>query len=123
MSDRLVLRFRPRCRVGCYDWEKDFPREVAIEVELAFDCRAAGRDDDLAKAFDYEPLGRRLVELAEGRHFQLVEALAEAVARLVVVDFQVPEVRVAVTKREAMPAMDEVVVEVRRAGADFAEGA
>jgi dihydroneopterin aldolase len=103
--------------VGCYEWEKGLRRELSIAVSFPFDCRPAGESDELGKAFDYEPLVARLVARAEGGDFDLVEALAETVARTCLDEFGLPEIRVSITKREALPALDAVVVEIeRRAG-------
>lgn len=113
--DRITLRLRPRCVVGCYEWEKGLRRELAIEVSFGFDCRPAGETDALVRAFNYEPLVARLVAVTEGGDFDLVEAVAETVARVCLDEFGLPAVRVAVTKREALPALDAVVVEIERA--------
>ncbi len=119
MSDRMVLRLRVRAVVGCYDWEKELRREIPIEVELPVDCRAAGRDDDLAAALNYEPLVKALVGFAEGGDFDLVEALAEGAARICLEATGVPEVTVRVKKREALPCLDEVEIAIRRTRADY----
>jgi dihydroneopterin aldolase len=112
--DELTIRMRPRCRVGHYDWEKDFPRELGVELTLWVDCQSPGRSDDLADAFDYEPVCRRLLEFCEGGTFGLVEAVAEGIARIVLDEFGLARVRVAVTKRESLPAVDGVTVRVER---------
>lgn len=115
----MTLRMRPRVRVGCYDWEKEMPRELGLEVTLWVDCREAGLHDDLTCGFDYEPLGRRLLEFCEGQTFDLVEAVSEGVARICIGEFAQSRVRVAVTKRESLPAMDAVVVTIERTDQDF----
>lgn len=113
-GDELGIRMRPRCRVGCYDWEKDFPRELTVELTLWADCEAAGRADDVAAAFDYEPLCRRLLEFLEGGTFALVEAVAEGVARIALDEFAQSRIRVAVTKHESLPGVDGVTVRIER---------
>lgn len=113
-SDELTIRMRPRCRVGHYDWEKDFPRELSLELTLWADCEAAGRSDALADAFDYEPVCRRLLEFCEGGTFGLVEAVAEGVARILLEEFGQARVRVAVTKHESLPAVDGVTIRIER---------
>lgn len=113
-QDVLRLRLKPRCRVGCYQWEKEMPRELVVALEVRGDWRKAGRDDDLSAGFDYEPVCRRLVEFCEGRVFELVEAIAEGVAALVCRDFGAAWVKVTVVKREALPALERVEVEIER---------
>jgi dihydroneopterin aldolase len=59
-----------------------------------------------------------LLEFCEGKSFDLVEAVAEGVARLCVIDFDQDRVRVAVTKKESLPAMDGVTIEIERTRED-----
>lgn len=115
----MTLELRPRCVVGCYDWEKTLRREMRLRLVLETDCAAAGREDDLEKGLNYEPLVTRLMEAAEGGDFDLVEALAETAARICVVEFKVPRVEVAVTKREALPGLDAVTIEISRGTEDY----
>ncbi len=108
---------RPRCRVGCYDWEQEFPRELTVEVKLWVDCEAAGTNDDLSQAFNYEPVVRRLLQFIEEGSFKLVEAVAEHVARICIEEFEQPRALVKVTKHESLPAMDSVSIEIDRSRA------
>ena len=119
-ADELQVRMRPRVRVGHYDWETDFPRELTVELTLWADCAPAGRSDALEDAFDYEPVCRRLLEFCEGGTFALVEAVAEGIARICLEEFGQPRVRVAVTKHESLPAVDGVTVRIERTREDLA---
>jgi dihydroneopterin aldolase len=105
--------------VGCYQWEKDLPRDLIVELTLRVDCQQAGLRDDLKQGFNYEPLGKRLLEFCEGGPFGLVEAVSEGVARICVEEFDQDWVRVSVTKRESLPAMDGVTVTIERTREDF----
>jgi len=120
-QDRMTLELRPRCIVGCYDWEKELRREMGVRLELLVDCAEAGRTDSMEAALNYEPLVKGAMRFAEEGDFDLVEALAEGLARLCVVEHGVHWVRVSVTKREALPGLDAVTVAIERGSADYLE--
>jgi dihydroneopterin aldolase len=79
------------------------------------DLAPAGRSDELDRTVDYGALTARVAELVAGRRRQLIEAVAEDVASLVLDDDRVRQVRVRVTKPHAPLGVDaEVAVEVVR---------
>lgn len=121
MKDRMRIEMRPRCRVGCYDWEKNWPRVLELSLEIPTDARTPGRSDQLEDGFNYEPFAARILEFSEGQVFQLVEALSEGVARLAVVEFGLPWVKVELTKKESLPAVAGVTIAIERTRDDFPE--
>ncbi len=109
ISDLLV-----RAIIGVNDDERHKPQDVLINVALYTDTRRAGASDDLADTVDYGATARRIVALAEGSRYFLVEALAEAVARLCLEDSRVEEVWVRVEKTRALRYGRAVGVEIER---------
>jgi dihydroneopterin aldolase len=117
-GDRIQLRgLRVFGRHGVLPHETELGQVFVIDLELALDLAAAGRDDDLAQTVDYGKLAGRVAELVAGRPHRLVEAVAEDVAGLVLADGRVREVRVRVAKPHAPLPVDaaEVAVELVRA--------
>ncbi len=114
MPDRLVIHdLKAECRIGAFDWERERPQPIWIDLELAIDAAKAARRDDVQAAVDYGHLVTSVKGLAEGKTYQLLETLAEDVAALVLEEFRVPQVRVQVKKR-ALPGIDYAAVEVER---------
>ena len=114
MPDRLVIHdLKAECRIGVFDWERERPQPIWIDLELAIDAAKAARRDDVQAAVDYGHLVTSVKGLAEGKTYQLLETLAEDVAALVLEEFRVPQVRVQVKKR-ALPGINYAAVEVER---------
>lgn len=120
-GDRILIRdLNVRGIVGINDWERRHRQDISIDLELAFDTRAAAASDDIADSLNYRTLTKAIIELVEGSSFQLIEALAEAIARLCVVDFGAAGVRVRVEKPGALRFARSVGVEIEREADDFA---
>jgi dihydroneopterin aldolase len=118
MTDRIVLAGMTfQGRHGVNDWEKDRPQRFEVDVELALDLAPAGTADDLDLTVDYRSVYDATKRLVEGRTFELIEALAEAIAGDVLAGARtVAEVVVRVRKVEVRldGPLDYAGVEIRR---------
>ena len=100
MSDRIVLAgLEFLARHGVNDREKEEPQRFEVDLELALDVRPAALADDLGKTVDYRGVYGTTRRVVEDNTFDLIETLAEAIAREVL---------------DANPAVDEVTVRVRK---------
>jgi dihydroneopterin aldolase len=119
--DKIFLRdLRIDTIVGIYDWERRATQTVSIDLEMAADVRRAARRDSIEDTLNYKRVAKRLIEFVGESRFQLVETLAEAVARVVVTEFPVPSVRVSVAKPGAIEGSREVGVTIERNKDDYA---
>jgi dihydroneopterin aldolase len=118
MSDRVVLSGMAfQARHGVHDWEKVEAQRFEVDVELSLDLRPAGLDDDLTSTVDYGGVYDIVRQVVELRTFNLIEALADAIAREILGgDARVEEVVVRVRKPEVRLGgpLDYAGVEIRR---------
>ena len=100
MADRIVLHgMEFEVHVGADDDERAERQAIVVDVEMTADLRSAGQTDDLAQTIDYGDAFRRCREIAERGTFNLIEALAEAIATELLGAFaKIESVRVAVRK-------------------------
>jgi FolB domain-containing protein len=113
--DRIHIReLRLRCILGLRDWERRKKQEIAIDLTLHADLRAACRSDAIDDTVDYSTLKQRVIELVEASAFQLVERLAEAVADLCLEDGRVRRVEVTIDKAGALRFARSVAVSITR---------
>lgn len=110
----LVKDLRFRTIVGCWDWERQLPQEVSIDLEMGFDMSRAAQSDALTDALDYKAVSNRVRDFVQQSRFQLVEAAADAIARLVMTEFAVPWIRVTVRKPHAVTGAAAVGVIVEK---------
>ena len=102
MIDRIVLAGMAfQARHGVEPWEKLEDQRFEVDVELALDLAPAAGTDDLARTVDYSAVYAIVRRVVESGSFDLIEALAEAIAREVLA---------------GEPLADELVVRVRKPG-------
>ncbi|HEY8415566.1 MAG TPA: dihydropteroate synthase, partial [Thermaerobacter sp.] len=113
------LRFRARHGVLPEEYQRE--QAFVIDLDLGLSVREAARADDLSLTVDYAEVFRRVERIITGPHRQLIETLADSVARDLLAAFPLEFVRVRVAKPEApLPgAFDQVAVEVWRSRDDL----
>ena len=118
--DKIFLRqLRIETVIGIWEWERRMTQTVSLDLEMATDVRRAARADAIEDALNYKDVATRVVEHVQSSKFDLVESLAEAVARLVVVEFDVAWARISVAKPGAIEGAREVGVVIERTTEDY----
>ena len=100
--------------IGVYVWERELRQCLRVELVCAWDTRRPAEGDDLTLALDYAALAERIQAFADQARHQLVETFAEQLAALLIAEFQIPWLRLKVTKPGAVPAAAGVGVEIER---------
>ena len=100
--------------IGVYEWEKRVPQTLQIDLEIALPNSRACQSDDINDALDYSEIVRHLQDVLTSRHFNLLEALAEHIAQILLNDFKAPWVKVSVAKLQAIRGSRMVGISIER---------
>jgi 7,8-dihydroneopterin aldolase/epimerase/oxygenase len=100
--------------VGVHDWERQLPRPVVIDLELAADVARAANSDALKDAVDYAAVAQAVSAFAGASKFQLIETLAERLASMLQKDFGVAWLKLEVHKPGAVAGAQDVSVSIER---------
>ncbi|HEY6527887.1 MAG TPA: dihydroneopterin aldolase [Cellvibrionaceae bacterium] len=101
--------------IGVFEWERAIQQRLFLDVDLAWDISAAAQSDDLTYALNYAAVAERLKFWAENYSCQLIERLADYLARQLLAEFNTPRVRLTVYKPGAVPAARTLGVSIERA--------
>jgi dihydroneopterin aldolase len=80
-------------------------------------------NDNVADTLDYKKVAKRVLVFVEGSSFQLVETLAHRLALMILEEFQLPWVRIALNKPGAIRHSRDVGVLIERTRADLESAA
>ncbi len=83
---------------GVLDSEKELGQRFIVDLRLYLDLAPAGQSDDLKHTVNYAEVYSTIKAVVENRRYQLIEALAEALAQQVLAQFPVEKVAVALRK-------------------------
>lgn len=114
-GDRILIEgLSCRCIVGVNHDERRERQDVIIDLDLYTDMLKPGKTDRIEDAVNYRDIKKRVLGLVESSEFFLIEALAEAIARLCLEDQAIEKVRVRVDKPMALRFAKTVGVEITR---------
>ena len=78
------------------------------------DRSKAGKSDEIDDALDYKKIGKSVINLVSNSSFFLVEKMAEEIAKLVLKNKNISELRLRVEKPGALRGSKSVGVEILR---------
>lgn len=100
--------------IGIFDWEREVRQTVSLDLEMASDIRRAAATDDIQYALNYKAVAKRLIAFIEQSEFLLVERLAEEVANIVRNEFNVPWLKLRLSKPGALRGAYDVGLIIER---------
>lgn len=104
--------------VGIYEFEKVDAQPIIVNIDLAVSEGAGasgrGEGDDIANTVSYEDAVNTVKAILAEGHVNLVESLAEEIARRIFEDARVVHARVRVEKPDIIPEAASVGIEIHR---------
>lgn len=101
--DKIILN---HCQflttIGINDEEKKVKRALFVDIELFVDIRGAAAKDDIEAAISYTNVHTAVRAWIEARSWDLIEAVAEFVAKSIIDAFDVKGVHLVVKKPSAL---------------------
>ena len=109
-----ISELKAEANLGVCSWEKHLPQMVEINLEFAIPNRKAGETDNIVDTIDYAAVTARIRKELATHRFELLEALAEFVANLLLDDFGTPWTKVNVAKIGMIRHVKRVGVTIER---------
>jgi dihydroneopterin aldolase len=100
--------------IGIYDWEREIRQVVAIDLEMAADNTRPAASESIDDALNYKAVAKRLIKFVGESEFLLVETLAERIAEIILSEFNVPWLRLKLSKPGAVTGSKAVGVVIER---------
>jgi 7,8-dihydroneopterin aldolase/epimerase/oxygenase len=100
--------------IGIFDWERSIKQTVSLDLEMGTDIAKAAATDHINDTLDYKAVSKRLIAFIESSEFQLVETMAERVTEIVRNEFNVPWVKLRLSKPGAVRGAKDVGVVIER---------
>jgi len=113
MDTIFISELRLEILVGVYDWEKQVPQKVQLDLEVGLPARKP-QSDKLGDTLDYAAIVARVEASLTENRFGLLESLAEHVAQLVMREFKSPWVKVSVAKLAPLKNVKRLGVTIER---------
>ncbi len=100
--------------IGIYDWEREIKQIVRIDLEMEWDNLPAAKSEDIQFALNYKDVSKRLISFIGGSEFLLVETMAEAISQILLKEFEIPALKLKLSKPGAIRGAKAVGVMIER---------
>ena len=114
MDKLFIVDLAVRCIIGVYPEERREKQDLIVNVEMQADLRDAGLSDDIADTIDYKSIKKQVLALIEESDFELIEALADRIAGLILQDSRIEQTTVRIDKPGALRFAQASAVEITR---------
>jgi 7,8-dihydroneopterin aldolase/epimerase/oxygenase len=115
MNKIFINDLRLTTRIGVYDWERQLPQTIRLDLEIALPTDKPFTTGKLEDALDYAAIVARITAFAKDNPYPLLERFTAAVAQIVLDEFGAPAVKLRVAKLAPVPGVKEIGVEIERA--------
>lgn len=113
----FIQDLRVETIIGIYDWERQVKQTLSLDLEMCTDIRPAARSDAIEDTLNYKAIAKRLMALVENSRYQLLEALAEELAHVILTEFAVAHVKLTLHKPGAVRHARDVGIIIERSRA------
>lgn len=118
--DKVFIRnLKADAIIGIYDFERVTKQPIIITLEMQWDNKKPASTEDILDALDYEKISKSVKGLIEGSSFQLVETLAEAIAKHVITTYGTEIVILELNKPKAIDFAESVGIMITRQKLDY----
>lgn len=120
MDTVFIRSLRIEGIIGVYDWERTLVRPLVFDLALGVDTREAAASDRVRDAVDYAEVAQLVRDITASLKPQLLETLAETIARRMFERFPILSLRLEIDKPGAIPDVKGVGVIIDRRREDYA---
>ena len=114
-KDTIFLRdLEIDATIGVYEWEKRIRQKVCINLEMAADISRAATSQSIDDTLDYKAVAKRIVQFVEASDCELIESLIEKVAAMLIQEFNIPWLRITISKPRAVRGARDVGITIER---------
>ena len=101
--------------IGVYDWERNAPRPLVVDLQLPTQASHAAAQDDVADTVDYAAVVTCVRELVAQRADALLETLAHHLVQVLLSHFQLSWIQLTLHKPQIIDGVDDVSITLYRA--------
>ncbi len=107
-----IHSLKVKARIGVHAWEQKIDQTLSFDIRFPIQLEAIVVT--LSQTVDYDALCQAVVTFVSTQAFDLIETVAQQVAQLILSEFKVKQVHVAVSKPWAIEQAGNITVRVTR---------
>lgn len=105
-----IQNLRLKSKIGVYDWEKDFEREIVINLEIATDDLSSLVSDDLRDTIDYDKIYQIVKFHVAKSRFNLIEKMAATILAEIMSDKRIAVAKIEIRKMNVFEDVESFAI-------------
>ena len=105
-----IHNLRLKTKIGVFDWEKDFERELLINLDLEIKDVSSLTSDDLKDTVDYGKIYEIVKFTAANSRFNLIEKLAETILENIMQDQRISLAKIELRKMHVFEDVESFAI-------------
>ena len=114
MDSIFIEKLRVDAIIGVYPNERKVKQPLIIDIEMSYETSQAIASDNLRYALDYHQICNDVYAFVSESSYQLIETLAEAIAQNILKVAGVIDVKIKLSKPNALDLADNVGICIQR---------
>jgi dihydroneopterin aldolase len=114
MDTIFINDLRIETLIGIYDWEKQMPQTIQLDIEVGLPGEHAARSGKISDTIDYARVVARVEQLFREKHFMLLEKAGDTIAEVIANEFNTPWVRLSIAKLSPLRNVKRLGVTIER---------
>ncbi len=114
MDTIFIQQLKVDTIIGVYEHERTVKQPLIIDLQLDYDISQAAASDNLKYALDYHQLSIDIHQFVSESSYQLIEALAEALAKRILKNNAIKKVDLTISKPQALDLAQNVGIRINR---------
>lgn len=116
MTDKIFIEsLQIMAFIGVYEWERQAPQKLLLDIEMSLDLSAAASSDDLNDTVDYAQVANDMAQIANSNQPLLLENLAGKMCDHILEHYSVADVKLKMSKPTILPQAQNVAIQLFRA--------
>lgn len=100
--DKIIIKnAKFKCNIGVTEKEREKKQEIIIDAELFFNLKK-DLGDDIKNTIDYSEVHKSIKNIAEKKEYNLIETLADNIAKEILSNYQIKKIILRAKKPEAL---------------------
>ena len=114
MDTIFLTKLKVDATIGVFEWERQIRQKLCVDLEMATDAAKAAQKDQLDDALDYKRIAKYIQDFVAKSEYQLIETLAEELAKTLMQEFNIKWLRLHLNKVGAIRGAEGVGVSIER---------
>ncbi|HEY8118286.1 MAG TPA: dihydroneopterin aldolase [Methylophilaceae bacterium] len=114
MDTIFLSEVKVETKLGVPEWERLTTQTIILDLEIATPHSRSCQTDNIEDTLDYGVIVARIRQTLTENSFRLVEALAEHLCQIILVEFGAPWVKIKVSKPGILPGVKTLGVVIER---------